>query len=417
LRTIQLSEPNLTGALSLESAFAQRRSTRQFSSKKLTLSQIGQLAWAGQGITDSAAGLRTAPSAGALYPITLYIAIYDGLFVYRPQSHSLEQVLNVDIRGRLAAATSNQNAVAEAPCDIIVVGSVTKLMPRYQNQSRKYMLLEAGHVAQNILLQAVGLDLAGVPIGGFNVSGVNNLCQMSRDMEPLYIICVGHRLTEAMETTRRQRKTERGQKAAESVEAFGPKLVVLITPSINFNDAELIETQKALTDLGVATNIASTRRGIITGAFGRRSQADRLITNINLNEYHGVVFVGGVGISEYAMDPYVGQLINNAVSQGKIVGAISNATNILANAGVINGYRVTGMPDNQAFLERSGGQYTGSNVEKDGQIITAMNSQAASQFGTSIAESVNNLFGEQERRIRYGPQIYYTPPPGAVGEQ
>jgi SagB-type dehydrogenase family enzyme len=422
LRTIQLSEPNLTGALSLESAFAQRRSTREFSSKKLTLSQIGQLAWAGQGITDPAAGLRTAPSAGALYPITLYIAIYDGLFVYRPQSHSLEQVLNVDIRGRLAAAASNQNAVAEAPCDIIVVGSVTKLMPRYQNQSRKYMLLEAGHVAQNILLQAVGLDLAGVPIGGFNASGVNNLFQMSRDMEPLYIISVGHRLTEARETpTIRQPKTERGQRAVENIDAFGPKLVVLITPSMNFNDAELIETQKALTDLGVATSIASTKRGIITGAFGRRSQADRLITNINLNEYHGVVFVGGVGISEYAMDPYVGQLINNAVSQGKIVGAISNATNILANAGVINGYRVTGTPGDQVFLERSGGQYTGSNVEKDGQIITAMNSQAASQFGNTVAESVksvNDLFGDGERRIMYwGPQRYYPPPPGAVGEQ
>jgi len=409
LRTIQLSEPNVTGQLSLETALARRRSVREFSQKKLTFSEIGQLAWAGQGITDSENGLRTAPSAGALFPTTLYIAIYDGLFVYRPQDHSLQQILNRDIRDRLASAAFDQNAVRDAPCDIIIAGSVRKLIPRYQNESRKFMILEAGHVAQNILLQAVGLDLGSVPIGAFNTNAVNNICQMGRDVEPLYIICIGHIRTGTETKAQRESINERTQKEAEEIEALGPKLVVLIAPSMNFNDAELIDTQKALTDAGVVTDIASTKRGTITGSFGRRSKAERLITNINLNEYHGVVLVGGMGINEYAMDPYILQFVRNAVSQGKIVAASSNATGILANAGVIDGYRVTGLPAGQAFLERSGAKYTGSEVEQDGQIITAQNSEAAAQFGSTIAESVNKIFGKPERRIRYGPQIYYGP--------
>jgi SagB-type dehydrogenase family enzyme len=411
LRTIQLSEPNLTGNTSIESVLARRRSVREFSGKKLTFSQIGQLAWAGQGITDSTTGFRTAPSAGALYPMALYIAINDGLFVYVPQNHSLEQVLSTDIRGRLAEAALNQNAVADAACDIIIAGSVNRLIPRYQNQSRHYMLLEAGHVGQNILLQAVGLNLGSVPIGAFDTNRVRELCQMNRGMEPLYIICTGYP-SEGQVTSgnRREPTTERGQRIAKRSEIGRLKVAILIVPSMNFNDTELSETQRALSDVGVVSNIASTIRGWITGASGRRSRADMLITDINLNDCDGIIFIGGLGINEYMLNPLVNQMINQAINQGKIVGAISNAPNILANAGVLNGYRVTGLPTEQVFLERSGARYTGSYVEKDGQIITAINSQAARQFGSTVGEALNQLFGTTPTNIgiRSGPLINYT---------
>ncbi|MHC4757835.1 MAG: DJ-1/PfpI family protein [Planctomycetota bacterium] len=412
MRTIQLSEPNLTGRLSIESVLAQRRSVRQFAQKGLNYSQIGQLAWAGQGITEPANGLRTAPSAGSLFPMTLYIAISKGLFIYRPENHSLEQVAERDIRQGLASAAMNQNVVRDAPCNIIIAGSVTRLIPRYQNESRKFMILEAGHVAQNILLQAVGLNLASVPIGGFNSSRVNDLCQMSRDMEPLYIISIGHYQTEDLPSTKRQPTTERGLERNRKIDMERPKVAILIVPSMNFNESELSDAQRAMTDIGVVTNIASTKRGTVTGTEGRRSRADMLITQINLDDCDGIVFIGGMGINEYAFDPYIGQLVNNAISKGKIVGAISNAPNILANAGVINGFRVTALPSEQINLERSGAEYTGSYVEKDGQIITGMNPQAARQFGNTFGETLNQLFGGTTTynrvRIRSGPEINYT---------
>ncbi|MHC4265657.1 MAG: nitroreductase family protein [Planctomycetota bacterium] len=409
MRTIQLSDPNLTGSLSIERALAKRRSVRQFSPKELTYSQIGQLAWAGQGITDSAGGLRTAPSAGGLYPTTLYIAIKDGLFVYSPESHSLEQILGTDIRGRLAQAALNQNAVAEAACDIIVAGSISRLTPQYQNQSRKYMILEAGHVAQNILLQAVGLGLGSVAIGGFDINRVNDLCQMSRDMEPLYIISIGYPQKEGQTSERKQPISERAEKKAEISDAARLRVAILVVPTMNFNEIELRETQQALTDAGVMSSIASMKRGTITGVSGGRARSEMLITQISLGQYcDGIIFIGGQGINEYIMNPYIGQLVNNAVNQGKVVGAISNAPNILANAGVLSAHKVTGLPTEQAFLERSGAQYTGSNVEKDGQIITAIGPQAAREFGSIFAETLNQSLGPGRRRFRTGPQINYT---------
>jgi SagB-type dehydrogenase family enzyme len=409
MRIIQLSEPNLTGSLSLEKVLYKRRSVRQFSPKELTFSLIGQLVWAGQGITDSVGGLRTVPSSGAMYPLTLYVAINDGLFVYSPQNHSLEQVLNRDIRNSLAEAALNQKVIADAACDIIIAGSARELMSRFQNESRKYMILEAGHAAQNILLQAVGLKLGSVPIGGFDVNRVRNLCQMGRDMEPLYIISVGYPQTETQTSERQRPISERAQKRAEINDATTLRVAILVVPSINFNETELRETQQALTDAGIMSSIASTRRGNITGISGGRARSEMLVTQINPSQYgDGIIFIGGPGISEYIMNPFIGQLVNNTLNQGKVVGAISNAPNILANAGVLNGYRVTALPTEQNFLERSGAKYTGAFVEKDGQIITAINPQAARQFGNAFAESLNQSFGLGERRIRSRPGVNYT---------
>ena len=96
LKVIQLQEPKLKGLVSLEEALAKRRSIRSFDDRKLDYVQIGQLAWAAQGITESGTGFRTAPSAGAIYPIELYFATQDGIFVYRPDQHTLEEILSED---------------------------------------------------------------------------------------------------------------------------------------------------------------------------------------------------------------------------------------------------------------------------------------------------------------------------------
>lgn len=159
LKIIQLPEPGSIGPLSFEQALAQRRSVRRFTSQSLDFVQIGQLAWAGQGITDRQRGFRTAPSAGAIYPISLYFATSEGIFVYDPDRHSLEEIFDQDVRGKLTETALGQEPVSQAACDIIITGSQKKVAAKYGNKAERYMLMEAGHIAQNIQLQAVCLGL------------------------------------------------------------------------------------------------------------------------------------------------------------------------------------------------------------------------------------------------------------------
>jgi SagB-type dehydrogenase family enzyme len=196
LKVIQLSEPERSGKISLEETLAKRRSVRNFKNDKLTNKQLSQLAWAGQGITQEATGFRTAPSAGAIYPMKLYFATEEGLFVYDPKEHALRQVVREDVRGDLSKAALGQASVASAGCDIIIAGSARELAAKYRNKARDFALLEAGHIAQNILLQVTAMDLGAVPVGAFNTKHIRRICQFSPNMEPFYIIPVGQPVKE-----------------------------------------------------------------------------------------------------------------------------------------------------------------------------------------------------------------------------
>ena len=373
-KIIRLTNPNLTGTVSFEEALAIRRSVRLFSSKPLESEHIGQLAWAGQGITDQQRGLRTAPSAGETYPIDLYFATQEGLFVYRPAEHSLEQTSDQDIRSGLAAAASMQESVATAACDIIVAGSVRKLTSQFRNKARTYMLLEAGHIAQNIQLQAVCLDLGSVTIGEFNTRDVSRACKLLRGLEPLYIICVGHPIEQA---------------AAEALqEGTGTKRAALIVASQNFRDEELFETKRALDAAAVQTVIASTRIGIIRGALGNIAEANILVGQLRVDDYDAIIFIGGLGAVEYVTNPAALNLAREAVRKRKILAAISTAPTILANAGVLTGVRATSFLSERNTLILSGAVYTGIPVEQDRSIITGRDPAASILFGRAVADAL-----------------------------
>jgi len=232
LNIVQLSEPRLTGSVSLEQTLARRRSVTQFTPQPLDQAQISQLAWAGQGITDQQRGFRTAPSVGGTYPIKLYFATQEGVFVYNPFQHSLEGTLNQDIRRRLAASALMREAIANAACDIIVAGSTRTFAAQYSIDARRYMLLEAGHIAQNIQLQAVSLALGSVSIGTFNIIDAARVCNLPLDLEPLLIICVGYPAgPPIVDADRQQQETRR-------TDTVKRKKAVLIIASNNFRDEE-----------------------------------------------------------------------------------------------------------------------------------------------------------------------------------
>jgi SagB-type dehydrogenase family enzyme len=375
-KIIRLTKPKLTGTVSLEEALAKRRSTRLFANKPLEFEQISQLAWAGQGITETQRGLRTAPSAGETYPIELYFATEEGLFVYRPAEHSLEQTSDKDIRGSLAAAASMQESVAMAGCDIIIAGSVRKLSTQFRNKAKTYMLLEAGHIAQNILLQAACLDLGSVPIGGFTTKQVSRTCRLPAGFEPLYIICVGYTIEQA------------AAEASRNQESTGPKRAALIVASQNFREEEFFETKRALDAAGVQTVIASTRIGTLRGMLGRITEANVLVGQLNINDYDAIIFIGGPGAAVYAANPIALNLAREAVRNRRILAAIGTAPAILANAGVLTNVRTTSLLTERNRLVLAGALYTGMPVEEDRMVITGRDPGAAMQFGRTIADAL-----------------------------
>jgi len=190
VKETKLPQPDLKGKMTLEAAINKRRSVRSYASKDLTLAQTSQLLWAAQGITDKRNSFRSAPSAGALYPITVYLLNKDGLFEYIPESHSIKEIVTKDLRSGLASAALGQESISEAPIDIVITADYRITQSKYGSRTDRYVWLEGGHVAQNILLQATALGLAGVPIGAFYDNKVKNVLYL--DKEPLYIIPIGY---------------------------------------------------------------------------------------------------------------------------------------------------------------------------------------------------------------------------------
>jgi len=372
LKIVQLPEPKTSGTLSLEEALSKRRSIRQFATKPLDFIQIGQLAWAGQGITESQRGLRTAPSAGAIYPIELYFVAPQGSFVYQPKAHSLEQISGEDLRRQLAVAAGNQDFIAQAACNIVVAGSIRKLAPKYGNKARQYMLLEAGHIAQNIQLQAVCLGLGSVPVGSFETKDVGKILEMPGDLEPLLIVCVGYPAESATQT-------------GEGAKTATPKRAAMIIPRESFRDEELFETQRILTSAGIQTVVASSKIGPIRAELGGITASEILINDLKVDDFDAIIFVGGPGIVEYLENPTVLDIARQAAAKGKVLGAISIAPAILANAGVLKGRKATGFISVRDTLKAGGATYTDMAVEQDGSIITASGPLAAVRFAQAIA--------------------------------
>lgn len=191
-KTIPLPEPKILGKMSVEEAIFRRRSERSFQPSELPLEQISQLLWSAQGITDKSWGFRAAPSAGALYPLTIYIMKKDGVFRYLPDGHKLLELSNEDRRPSLVRASLAQSFIGEAPLVIIVAGNFRITEAKYGQRSYRYLNMEVGHVAENIHLQAVAMGLVSVPVGAFWDDVVAKILELPDTQDPFYLIPVGH---------------------------------------------------------------------------------------------------------------------------------------------------------------------------------------------------------------------------------
>ncbi|MEO0108741.1 MAG: SagB/ThcOx family dehydrogenase [candidate division WOR-3 bacterium] len=193
-RTVKLPRPSLESSTSLEEAIYRRRSVRTFADSPLRVGEVGQLLWSGQGVT-AANGHRTVPSAGATYPLVCYLVagrvedLEPGVYRYVPEETSLVQVGTGDHRSQLAAAALFQPWVRSAPIDIVIAANYQRTASRYGDRAQRYVVLEAGHCAQNISLECVALGLGMVCVGAFDDRSVKKVLGIRED--PLYILPVG----------------------------------------------------------------------------------------------------------------------------------------------------------------------------------------------------------------------------------
>ncbi len=194
-KSIKLPQPRHDSNVSIEQALLKRRSIRSYKPEPLTISDISQLLWSAQGLTSSR--YRTAPSAGALYPLEVYIAagnvidLDPGIYKYYPHNHQIGITITEDIRPELCRAGLSQDSIRSAPAVIIFCAVFERVTRSYGKRGIQYVYMEVGHAIQNACLQAISLGLGSVVIGAFNDTEIKRVMKLDTDEQPLLLLPVG----------------------------------------------------------------------------------------------------------------------------------------------------------------------------------------------------------------------------------
>lgn len=187
-----LPPPRIDGDVSLEEAIWLRRSVRSYRDQTLDINSLSQILWAAQGVHRSS-GYRNAPSAGARYPLELYIVSSDAIFHYVADDHSLEFSRKGDYRAALMQAALDQEFLLQAAITIVIAAVAERTVKKYGEQrSPRYIDFEVGHVAQNIMLQSSALGLGSVPVGAFKDVEIAKILDLPGNSSPLYLIPIGY---------------------------------------------------------------------------------------------------------------------------------------------------------------------------------------------------------------------------------
>jgi SagB-type dehydrogenase family enzyme len=197
---MNLPKPKLNGDVSVEQAIKHRRTIRSYLPKPLTLEQLSQLFWAAQGITEDRGYKRSAPSGGALYPMDIYAVMGDngvdgltaGIYHYDPHTHAVVLITEGDVRQDVARTALSQMWMAKAPLNLVITSEYRRITRKYGTRGERYAMIEAGHIGQNIFLQAEALGLRAGIVGAFHDNDVVRVMKIPKFHEPLLILPVGY---------------------------------------------------------------------------------------------------------------------------------------------------------------------------------------------------------------------------------
>ena len=189
---IQLTKPLTKSAISLEEAFWKRHSVRAFTDKVPSWEQVGQLLWAAQGINRPESKQRTVPSAGATYPLELYVILPTGMYRYLPDEHAVVKTFSGDTKKLLREAGFGEKPFFASPCVFFFCARFERVSGKFgPEETPRYVYLEAGHAAQNLLLQLIPLEMVGVPIGAVVKPEAQKTLGIPPDQKTVYILAVG----------------------------------------------------------------------------------------------------------------------------------------------------------------------------------------------------------------------------------
>jgi len=203
---IKLPQPRYKSDFSIEECLLLRRSIREYKKEPLTLAEVSQILWAAYGINEEIdnppaylrGGLKTAPSAGALYPLEIYLVagevtgLEKGVYKYITEDHALQKVQDGDIRADLCNAGLDQDMIEDAPADLVFSGIYSRTTIRYGERGRlKYVPIDVGHAGQNVYLQAIALGIGTCAIGAFDDEMVKMVMEFPEEEEPMYIMPLG----------------------------------------------------------------------------------------------------------------------------------------------------------------------------------------------------------------------------------
>jgi SagB-type dehydrogenase family enzyme len=194
--TIELPAPSWATPRPIHKVLESRRSVRSYDRSPLSLEEVATLLWAAQGITGPD-GERTAPSAGGLYPLEVYLVagrvedLADGIYRYDPRAHGLIRVGEKSRRADLAHAALGQDCVRTAPAMLVLAGVLSRTTSKYRSRSLRYVHMESGAAAENVYLAANALGLGTVLVGAFDDASVKDVLGLRKGEEPLILLPVG----------------------------------------------------------------------------------------------------------------------------------------------------------------------------------------------------------------------------------
>jgi len=372
VQVIQLPAPSTSSAVSVEQALVGLRNLRAPGNQRLDLPKISQLAWAVQGAALTAGAT---PISAEVTAMKVYFVLPDGIYYYSPADHALQQLADDDVREALAASVLSQTGAPSGGCQVVLGASIADFNKRYGARARTIMSLQAGRMSQSLQLEAVAQGLTFVSVDAVDAAAVRRVTRVLRALEPVYVAFLGYPAGQAPPVSEQARVSQ--------------PTALLIVPPQGFADEELLVTRRALEQAGVQVMIASTRMGQLLGMRGGTVRSDLLLNQAKLDNFHAVVFIGGVGaIESYLHNPVVLNLVRHANTQRKVLAAIGTAPSILASAGALKGARATAYISEQARLVQGGALYSGNPVERDGLTVTATGALAAPAFAQAILDSL-----------------------------